>query len=326
MSKYKKRKKKAREKMNRKIMDIGTDEEAWENWVRFRAQFHQYSLSNAALIAAQDPDARFVRGYNQWIEMGRQVEAGESAIYIWVPYMKTADDEEEADEHGVDVGETYLAGFGTGAVFAWHQTKPITEEDLDDYDSNAQTAKAAGTETLPEPIPTLKGDEYQDLLRQMRAAAEADGHEVTTFRASVPEKGSYSPQTGTIRYRENLDANHAAKTVAHEWAHALTYERYDRDEIHDLGRDGLEIIAEGSAYLTCYMLGLDTSEYSFPYLKNHAPADEDDADEIRNAIESHLRAMDEISTDIREQVMTVRSETGTDAETVAPGRSPMETA
>lgn len=304
-NKYQKRKKKAREKMNRQIMEIGGDEEAWENWMEFRSRFHQYSLANASLIFAQDSDARLVMGYKQWIEQGRQVEEGENGILIWVPYFKTPDDEEEAEKQDVEMDEEYLAGFGTAFVFAWHQTAPITEEDLHKYDGKAVTAEEAGTKTLPEPIPLLEGDGHKDLLRDVRRYAEQEGYEVQTYPEGAA-KGRFEPRTNRIWYREGMSANQAAKTTVHELAHGKTYEQFGEEEIQDLGREGMEIIAEGAAYMTCYILGLDTSEYSFPYLRHHASGDSED--EIRESVEDHLRAIDDVATEIRSGVSEVREQ------------------
>jgi hypothetical protein len=202
MSKYKERKEKARKKMNRQIMEIGGNEKAWEEWLEFRSRFHQYSLANASLIFAQDPDARLVMGYKQWIKQGRQVEGGESGILIWVPYFKTPDDEEEAEEQGVEMDEEYLAGFGTAYVFAWHQTAPITEEDLHKYDGDAVTAEEAGTKTLPEPIPLLEGDEHRDLLHDVRRYAKKEGYDVQTYPEGAAKDGSSPGRIGSGTGRE----------------------------------------------------------------------------------------------------------------------------
>jgi hypothetical protein len=93
---------------------------------------------------------------------------------------------------------------------------------------------------------------------------------VTTLQKGYVQKGDYTPGSDRIRYREDVPANQAAKTVCHELAHGLTYDRMGEDKRRELGHSGLEIIAEGAAYMACFMLGFDTSEYSFPYLRSKA--------------------------------------------------------
>ncbi|MCS3666431.1 hypothetical protein GGP77_000636 [Salinibacter ruber] len=163
--------------MNDQIVNVGRHPDAWKEWLEFRARFHDYSFRNRMLVHAQRPHAQHVAGYKAWHKQGRQVRGGESGNFIWVPIFDTADTEEEAEDEGVEVGEKYLDWFRVGHVYAWRQTVPIVERSPEEIGPEeegrsietvgtprAQTAVEAGTDTLPEPIPLLSGDEHEDIL------------------------------------------------------------------------------------------------------------------------------------------------------------------
>jgi hypothetical protein len=343
MSTQKSKKEEAQEKMERKIMEIGNDPEAWEEWVDFRARFHNYSTYNRMVIHSFKPGAKNVMGYREWRKNGRQVRYGENEIPIMFPYTSVAEDQEEADENGVEVGEKYIKGFGYGSVYAWSQTIPIVDQAPSEIDGlvpfedghpeklseeemadeaplcnqpdHAVTAEEAGTKTLPEPIPLLDGNEHEDIFRGARKYAEDQGYDVKEMEEKTAAKGSYNPRTKTVEYRGDAPLNQKAKTTIHEIAHGLTYDRLSKEEVKDLDSMGLEIIAEGTAYMTCYMMGFDTSSYSYPYLRSHIIGadglDSNDeekqkrAEEVMGTIKEHLRHIDNFSDEIRDGIMEV---------------------
>ena len=323
------------------ILTIGGDEEAWEEWVEFRARFHDYSYYNRLSIHSRYPMAECVKGYRDWRENGRQVEYGATKAPIIFPLTSVAEDEEEAEEHGVNVGEEYTKGFGESSVYPWGVTIPIVdrppseiegkvpfvdgdpsnipekemaeEAPLSEQPGYATTAKEAGTETLPEPIPLLDGEEHADILEGARRFAIREGYDVKTTKAQGLAKGSYVHGRKTITLRTGLPANQAAKTLVHELAHGLTYSNLDVEEIRGFDRAGHEVIAEGTAHMACKMLGFDTSGYSFPYLRSHLigpeaiTAEEEEtreqAEEIKSVLQGHLRHIDHFSQAIRDGVL-----------------------
>lgn len=323
------------------ILTIGGDEEAWEEWVEFRARFHDYSYYNRLSIHSRYPMAECVKGYRDWRENGRQVEYGATKAPIIFPLTSVAEDEEEAEEHGVNVGEEYTKGFGESSVYPWGVTIPIVdrppneiegkvpfvdgdpsnipeeemaeEAPLSEQPGYATTAKEAGTETLPEPIPLLDGEEHADILEGARRFATSEGYDVETSKAQGLAKGSYVHERKTITLRAGLPANQAAKTLVHELAHGLTYSNLDVEEIRGFDRAGHEVIAEGTAHMACKMLGFDTSGYSFPYLRSYLigpeaiTAEEEEtreqAEEIKSVLQEHLRHIDHFSQAIRDGVL-----------------------
>lgn len=68
-----------------------------------------------------------------------------------------------------------------------------------------------------------------------------------------------------ITLNEKLNDTDKVKTLIHELAHHLSFElniSYEKD----IDRPKEEAIAEGAAYIVCAHLGIDSSEYSFPYI------------------------------------------------------------
>ncbi len=213
-------------------------------YLRTLARFPTYSARNVALIHRQRPDATRVAGYRAWQSLGRQVRRGERGLRILVPYRHAAptDREDATDAKRA----TTIAGFGVATVF-----------DL------------AQTDGEPLPVPTaprpLAGDSAPARRLWVRLAAFLAGEGVTLTRRAFGEgNGVYFPLTRLIIVRADLSDEQAAKTLAHECAHHVAL-------IHALGAHGAsradaETIAEGAAFATLARYGIDTGDYSFPYV------------------------------------------------------------
>jgi N-terminal domain of anti-restriction factor ArdC len=79
--------------------------DGWQRWVRARALFHNYSLHNCLLLAAQcherGIEATRVAGFRTWLKLGRCVRKGEKGLVVLAPIpIKRGDNErgEAADE------------------------------------------------------------------------------------------------------------------------------------------------------------------------------------------------------------------------------------
>jgi len=94
-----------------------------------------------------------------------------------------------------------------------------------------------------------------------RLAAFLTDEGVTLTRCALDQgNGVYFPLTSLIIVR----GDQAAKTLAHECAHhvALTHAIGQ----HEASRADAETIAEGAAFATLARCGIDTGDYSFPYV------------------------------------------------------------
>ena len=63
--------------------------EGWRRWVRVRASFHTYSAGNCMLLALQchqrGIEPQHVAGFRAWLNLGRCVRKGETALRILAP-------------------------------------------------------------------------------------------------------------------------------------------------------------------------------------------------------------------------------------------------
>lgn len=217
--------------------------EDWQQMLRVAARFHRYSFYNQMLIMAQSPDAIRVAGFNTWRSLGRSVRKGEKGIAILAPciYKKCLEDSNDAD-----VEARVLRGFRVVHVFDVSQTDG---------------------EEIPEVLPRrLEGEVAQELWEGLAAQAKALGYRIITEPLGGRRNGYCDFGAKVIVIREGVSGAQALKTLVHEVAHATVHSpTYDRI--------AAEIEAESIAYIVCNVLGLDTDEYSFPYVASWSGGD-----------------------------------------------------
>ena len=66
--------------------------------------------------------------------------------------------------------------------------------------------------------------------------------------------------------QENLSGAQAIKTAIHECAHALLHDPDKKLPTANTSRSDKEVQAESVAYIVASRYGIDTSDYSFPYI------------------------------------------------------------
>ncbi|MBI5642657.1 MAG: hypothetical protein HY954_04190, partial [Deltaproteobacteria bacterium] len=79
--------------------------------------------------------------------------------------------------------------------------------------------------------------------------------------------GYYLPKEKKIVLSDALTSEQRCKTLLHELAHHLSLEEIGKARI-DRNRE--ELIAEGAAYIVSAYFGLDSSDYSVPYVASWA--------------------------------------------------------
>jgi len=216
------------------VLDL-RDSESFKDYLRMAAKFHTYSFGNVLLIASQRPDATRVAGFRTWHALGRYVRRGEKGVAIVVPYRSLRDSE------GGEVEERLR--FGTGYVFDISQTEGAD---------------------LPEvEVPLLTGNNGGALYDALAALAGREGFGIDrSHRAGEGAAGFWRPSTRTIWISPQLSSDQAAKTLAHELAHA-----FDREVPSYAPCSGeREALAEAVAFVVCQRYGLDSSARSVPYI------------------------------------------------------------
>lgn len=235
------------EKVNKLLtqLELGTKElfnsEKYKNYLTTFSKFTNYSINNTILIYLQNPNATLVAGYKAWeTKFNRHVKQVEKGIVILAPmkYKKDPDDEDS---------EVYIR-FRTTAVFDISQTE-------------------GGELPSFSPVSIVKDvNGYQKLFT---ALAKTTDYKIE-FAALAKDtcKGTCNFTTHTITIREGMSESENLSTLIHEIAHSMLHE----DEYNS--RNQAEVEAESVAFVVSTFLGLDTSDYSFPYIVGWEENDE----------------------------------------------------
>lgn len=251
----------------------------WAAALDTAARFHRYSFGNSLLIAASHalayaegrvPDRQpdLVAGYRTWQGLGRQVQRGQQGHTILCPRTRTVRDAatpngddrtasgaEQPDDGDVVSAQRRVTGWTTATVFSLSQTEgdPLS---------------------LP-PCPVLlQGAAPPGLWDGLVAQMHDLGFEVVTVPTSADIGGANGVTNFTTRLvqvRTDMDDAAQVKTLAHELTHALLHDpaRTGTDP-RDLHRGVLEVEAESVAYLIGAAHGMDTTDYTLPYVATWA--------------------------------------------------------
>jgi hypothetical protein len=208
----------------------------YQDYLRTMAQFHNYSANNIFLIFSQFPGAQAVAGYRTWQQkFHRQVKKGEKAIKILAPIPIKAKKNDEDEEDKI----AYVR-YRTVSVFDISQTEGEELELL---------APVSLTDSV-------------ESFEKLRSALES----ISTYPIRYEEvpgqaNGYFSKTSGVIAIQTGMSESQTVKTLIHEIAHSILHAGES-----EKSRETKEVEAESVAYTVCTSLGIDTSDYSFPYI------------------------------------------------------------
>ncbi|MBP3266855.1 MAG: DUF1738 domain-containing protein [Ruminococcus sp.] len=210
------------------------------------SKFTNYSAGNCILIMLQKPEASLVAAFGKWKQLGRTVNKGEKGIAILAPMTFRNKQSDVEDEEEQDEAETRTLGFRKVYVFDVSQTSG---------------------EPIPEYVSDLDEDiEEEHVEAVISAVRSVTGLPVDVENISGGAKGYYSHSEQRIVIQAGLSGAQAVKTAIHECAHALLHDPDKKLPTADTTRSDKEVQAESVAYIVASRYGLDTSEYSFPYI------------------------------------------------------------
>ncbi|MCH3960977.1 MAG: ImmA/IrrE family metallo-endopeptidase [Solobacterium sp.] len=248
--------------------------DSYQNYLSSMARFHTYSVNNSLLIWMQRPDATLVAGYQAWkSQFNRSVRKGEKAIKIIAPIRRKKMYDIVIDNELVEDEGPKIIGWRTVSVFDIRQTfgdeLPFYMHDLlpgmvNDYDRFAQAIALAC------PVP------------------------ITYECISSGAHGFYRPLDNDIVISNSLSQVQTIKTMLHETAHALLHHQ-DADDSSD-SRYQREVQAESVAYAVCSYYGIDTHEYSFPYIAGWSSSKE--MEELKASLQIIQETVDHLITAI----------------------------
>lgn len=247
------------EQLEQGVKELFTSE-MYTEYLRTMSQFHNYSFNNTLLIAMQKPDATLVAGYQAWQKkFKRQVRRGEKAIQIIAP--APIREKQEVEKIDPETQEPVLRFDG----------QPETEE-VEIVIPRFRVASVFDiSQTDGEPLPELETPELMGSVENfkvfMKAVQEVSPVPVRFDEISSGAKGYYSNTEKEIVIQNGMSESQTMKTGIHEVTHAMLH---DRDFMEEQGEKKnqmtKEVEAESVAYTVCQYFGLDTSDYSFPYI------------------------------------------------------------
>lgn len=258
--------------------------QGWKQWLAVRRHFHRYSLSNQLLIAMQLPAATRVAGFRAWLKLGYCVRRGERALRVWVPMPPSKTELEAWRNAGAVPAEKPRTRFRQGPVFDRSQVEPLPAP--------------AEPVALDPPITSVEGDDLEWALEPLTALAVECGSLVAVEEMPGDVGGYFDPFTRTIGLSCRRSVNHRVKTLVHELGHLLLHEG---GEPSGFSYSEEELVVESIAFTVCGSLGLDTTEFSIPYLASWSERGQLDTveraaqviDQVAKRIESSVEKKEE---------------------------------
>ena len=246
------------------------DPEQWRTWAQTMTRFHRYSPGNVLLIMQQRPDASYVAGYHAWKDLGRQVQKGEHGIAILAPIVRTVPSEETTtpSQSPAPSPTKAVVGFKVATVFDIAQTQgkelPIPQPQLLDSGDLEEVLRHL-VPTVPVPV-------------QFAPAAQLHG-----------AHGVWSPVNQTITIAQDRSPDQQLKTVLHEWSHSIGVP--DAAAALDRHTGSEEIVAETTAFILAGRMGLDTSQYTLPYVGHWAQGDPQKVLALTQAVSGRVQSL-----------------------------------
>ena len=257
---------KAIETMNKGVYEY-LDSDRFKTLLDTMSKFHDYSLNNTLLILEQNPRATQLAGYNKWQQdFNRQVKRGEKGLMIWMPVeIKVKENHYVLDENGNRI-------LGDDGKFKREEVvvKKRTFKIGYTFDVS-QTEQIEGKEVIElSPVKELEGNvkDYPTLTKALMEISPVP-IKIEAFKASA--KGCYNSLTNEIKIQPDMSEAQTIKTMIHEIAHSIVHSDENLNQLKqknnvEFSKNEKEVQAESIAYIVSSHLGIDTSDYSFPYV------------------------------------------------------------
>lgn len=264
------------------------DSEKYKAFLTQMSKLNQYSPRNLRLLLAQKPDATYLASYNKWKkDFGRQVKKGEKALSIILPV-------------------TYLKKDKEGNVLLDKNGNPET---VTTFRLQARVFDVSQTEgkDLPQMATNLKeqltDEQYANLYRAAMTIAKNNHLTVRFDKLPKETNGYFNPnQQEIVLQQDNMSKDQIVKTFLHELAHAELHQAGQQAEI---AKNLKELQAESTAFVVASYYGLDTDNYTFPYLASWSDDKKTLADleaqleVVHQEAQSLIRRMDDTLAEIQ---------------------------
>lgn len=252
------------EKLEAGVKDVFQGEN-YKAYLDFCAKMPSYSVNNQILIMMQKPDATMCQSFTGWKEMGRFVKKGEKGIRVMAPAPYKM--EREQDKIGAD-------------------GKPVLDQD-------------------GEPVPRLGVEELtgsvEGYVTLMEAIKQASPVPISFEAIESGAKGYFHVEENRIAIQKGMSEAQTVKTALHEASHATLHNKEAQSSDSDKkSRNQKECEAESVAYVVCQHYGIDTAEYSFPYVAGWSSDKE--VPELKASLDTIRRAAADLIVKIDEKV------------------------
>ena len=280
-----------KDELNSAVSEVMSSPEQWVEFLETVSDFAAaYSWSNQMLIWKQCRRRGFFPtmvlpfgkrdGSSGWLKLGRHVTRGEKGLRIWRPAFKRYTEDEYAAlpasariRHPRDAQgrpPQRLVGFDIEHVFDISQTEG---DDVVLPRTYTVRHQALVQGTLPV---LLTGEDVTGSLQKVISLIEQEGYSFsrvppTALGSANGRTTKLSDGTRRVWVRDDVQDAQAMKTAVHELAHILC--GHLDDDAFDGHRGRHETEAESVAYIVCGALGMDTGQYSAPYVASWSQGD-----------------------------------------------------
>ena len=258
----------------------------YKAYLKAVSRFHDYSVNNILLISMQKPDATLVAGYTTWKNgFKRHVKKGEKGIRIIAPApVKVEKEKDVFDQYGNVTKEKVLVTiprFRAVTVFDVSQTEG---------------------EPLPGIEPKILDGSVEDYSCFLKALENSSVCPVKYIDINGGAKGYYDAGKDGIFIQKDMSQAQTVKTLVHEMAHSCLHNRKNAGAL--LPPRTKEVEAESVAFTVCSYFGIDTSDYTFPYVSGwsgelETAALRDSLDTIRDTASMLIHEIGDRFTEIK---------------------------
>ncbi len=275
------------------VLNVFTSEQ-YADYLSTMSKFHNYSYNNSIMIFAQKSDASLVAGYNKWQnEFDRHVKKGETAIQIFAPYQKK-----------VEVESGVLDPKTKQPVMDPATGQPKTQKTQVEHTFFKLVPIFDISQTEGKPLPTLTSEltgsveEFPAVMDGIKELAGQNGFTIAYEDIPGNTKGYCSPSDNRIAINIDMSEEQTMKTAIHELVHSRLH--VGDAKASDLTRETAEIQAESVAFVVSKHFGLDTGDYSFPYVANWSSGR--DITELRDSLTVIQKESSQIITGIEKHL------------------------
>lgn len=279
------------EKLEAGVKDVFQGEN-YKAYLDFCAKMPRYSINNQILIMMQKPDATMCQSFTGWKEMGRFVKKGEKGIRVMAPApYKIEREQDKLDGNGKPMLDADGEPVKEKVEVKVNAFKPVSTFDISQTDG--------------EPVPRLGVDElvgtvegYETLMEAIKQASPVP---ISFENIESGAKGYFHVEENRIAIQEGMSEAQTVKTALHEASHATLHNKEAQNADSDKkSRNQKECEAESVAYVVCQHYGVDTAEYSFPYVAGWSSDKE--VPELKASLDTIRRAASDLIVKIDDKI------------------------